>query len=144
MPWWAVISTTAIIFSEVYPVSTCANCSVYKLHTGGLSQIAIDTHRLVLFSKTGCQFKFLHSGHPNNFSPHLSIRCRRYGTRCNRPDKRFLEIPQFYPWLYTNKNNHFGHSFAFDAPTLWNDFPDDVHSASTLACFRKKIKIVSL
>ena len=37
------------------------------------------------------------------------------------------------------KKNHFGHSFAFDAPTLWNDLPDDVRSAPTLACFRKKI-----
>ena len=42
--------------------------------------------------------------------------------------------------LYTNKKNHFGHRFAFDAPTLWNDLPDDVRSAPILACFRKKLK----
>ena len=42
--------------------------------------------------------------------------------------------------LYTNKKKHFGHSFAFDALTLWNDSPDDVRSAPTLACFRKKLK----
>ena len=60
MPWSAAISTSATLFSEVYPVSTCANCSVFKIHLGGLSQIAIDTHRLVLFSKNsiGSQLNF--------------------------------------------------------------------------------------
>ena len=42
--------------------------------------------------------------------------------------------------LYINKKTHFGHSFAFDAPTVWNDLPDDVCSARILACFRKKLK----
>ena len=48
---------------------------------------------------------------------------------------RFLNFTH----LYTNKKT-LGHSFAFDAPTLWNDLPDDVCSAPTLACFRKKLK----
>ena len=51
----------------------------------------------------------------------------------------FLEVPQFYPSVHKLKK-HFGHSFAFDAPTLWNDMPDDVRSAPYLACFRKKLK----
>ena len=42
--------------------------------------------------------------------------------------------------ISTQIQNHFGYSFAFDAPTLWNDLPDDVRSAPTLACFRKKLK----
>ena len=46
--------------------------------------------------------------------------------------------------LYINKKNHFGHSFAFDAPMVWNDIPDEVRSASTLACFRKRLKIVNI
>ena len=41
--------------------------------------------------------------------------------------------------LYTNKKT-LCHSFTFDAPTLLNDLPDDVRSAPTLACFRKKLK----
>ena len=48
----AVLAANATIFSEVYPVSTCVNCSVHKIHAGGSSQIAVDTHGLVLFSKT--------------------------------------------------------------------------------------------
>ena len=41
---------------------------------------------------------------------------------------------------YTNPKEHFGQSLAFDGPTLWNDLPDDVHSALNLACFKKKLK----
>ena len=92
-----------------------------------------------IFKTATLVYKFLHSGHPNYFSSHLSIHCGRYGKIYNCPDKRFLEAPQFYPSVYKSKKR-FGHSFAFDAPTLWNDLPDDVNSAQTLACFRKKLK----
>ena len=34
----------------------------------------------------------------------ISIRYGRYGTRYNRPDKRFLEVPQFYPSVDKSKN----------------------------------------
>ena len=43
-----------------------------------------------------------------------------------------------------HSKNHFGHSLAFDAPTVWNHLPDEVRSAPTLACFRKRLKIISL
>ena len=33
--------------------------------------------------------------------------------------------------------------FAFDAPMVWNDLPDEVHSAPTLTYFRKA-KFISL
>ena len=42
--------------------------------------------------------------------------------------------------MYITKKKTLGHSFAFDAPTIWNDLPDEVRSAPTLACFRKRIK----
>ena len=97
-----------------------------------------------IFKTATLVYNFLHSGHPNYFSPHLSIRCGRYGTRYNRTDKRFLEVPQYYPSVHQSKK-HFSHSFSFDAPTLWYALPDDVHSATTLAGFRKKkTKILSL
>ena len=35
---------------------------------------------------------------------------------------------------------HFGHSFAFEAPKIWNELPDDVRSATSVASFRKKLK----
>ena len=50
-------------------------------------------------------------------------------------------VAQFSPSVHkSKKKKHFGHSFAFDAPTLWNDLPDDVCFAPNLACFRKKLK----
>ena len=72
----------------------------------------------------------------------------RIVTNCNKymraspilkPDKRFLEVPQFCPSVHKSKN-HFGHSFAFDAPTVWNHLPNEVRSAPTLTCFRKRLK----
>ena len=33
---------------------------------------------------------------------------------------------------------HFGQSFAFDAPKIWNEPPNDVRSATSVASFRKK------
>ena len=45
------------------------------------------------------------------FVSNLSICCGRYGT---------LDIPQFYPSEHKSQK-HLGHSFAFDAVTLWND-----------------------
>ena len=129
--WSAVVSTTATLFPEVYLVSLCANCSVFKIHK--LSQI--DTHGLVLFSKNsfGCQlnfgvflkqtfcfFKFLHSGHPIYFSPHLTIRHGRYCTRYIHPDRRFLNSTH----LYLNKK--------------YFHLPDDVCSATSLAYFGEK------
>ena len=51
-----------------------------------------------------------------------------YGTKYNCPDKRFLEVPQFFPSVI-NPKTLFGNSFAFDAPTVWNDLPDEGYSA---------------
>ena len=86
-------------------------------------------------------YKFLHSGQPSYFAPLLSSHCGRHSTRYNCPDKRILEVPQFCPSVHKLKKKIFGHSFAFDAPTVWNDLPDEVSSAPTLACFRKRLKL---
>ena len=36
--------------------------------------------------------------------------------------------------------NHKDHSFAFVAPMLWNNLPDEVGSAPTITSFKKKLK----
>ena len=48
-------------------------------------------------------------------------------------------------WRFLNSvhlyiNPKIGHSFAFDAPTVWNHLPNEVRSAPTLTCFRKRLK----
>ena len=35
---------------------------------------------------------------------------------------------------------HLRHSFAFDAPKIWNELPNDVRCATSVASFRKKLK----
>ena len=34
----------------------------------------------------------------------------------------------------------FGFSFAFNALTVWNSLPEDIHASPTIASFRKKLK----
>ena len=116
------------------------NCNRYSQATCILKKLCwLQVEFQCIFKTATLVDKFLYSGHPSYFSPHLSIHCGRYGTRSNHPDKRFMEVPQYYPSVHKSKK-HFSHSFAFDAPTLWNDLPDHVHSAPNLACFRKKLK----
>ena len=49
-----------------------------------------------------------------------------------------LRSPHFAS-IYKSKKQ-FGLSFAYDAPIIWNDLPDDVRSAKSLSSFRKKLK----
>ena len=69
-------------------------------------------------------YKFLHSGHPKYFELFLKPRHSVYRTRRSQSDGVLLEVPHC----------------AYDAPRIWNDLPDDVHSAKSLSSFRKKLK----
>ena len=69
--------------------------------------------------KYGCMFKtatlvykFLHSGSPSYFQPFLSLRSCSYSTRRSHPDH----------------------------PKISNELLHDVHSAASVASFRKKLK----
>ena len=37
-------------------------------------------------------------------------------------DEKFLDVLEFYLSVHTSQK-HFGHSFAFDALTVWNELP---------------------
>ena len=109
------------------------NCNKYTRASPILKRLHwLPVESRCIFKTATLVYKFLHSGHPSYFGPLLPTRCGRYSTRYNHPDKRFLEVPQFCPSVHKSKN-HFGHSFAFDAPTVWNHLP-------TLTCFRKRLK----
>ena len=96
---------------------TVTNCMRYSRPSPILRKLHwLQVEFCFIFKIATLIYKFLHSGHPNYFSPLLSIHCGTCGTR------------------------YFGHSFAFDSPTAWNDLPDAVCSATTLACFRKNLK----
>ena len=83
-------------------------------------------------------YKFLHSGHPKYFEPFFKPRHSMYRTRRSQSQGVLLEVPHFAS-IYKSKK-HFGLSFAYDAPIIWNDLPNDVRSAKFLTSFRKKLK----
>ena len=84
-------------------------------------------------------YKFLNCGQPRYFAPFLKPRQSVYNTRKSQADGVFLEIPHFTTSLYKS-SKHFNLSFAYDAPKIWNDLPDDVRSATSLHSFRRKLK----
>ena len=72
------------------------NCNRYSRVSPILkNSIGCQLNFWCIFKTATLVYKFLHSNHPNYFSPHLSIHCRRYGTRYNGP-----EVPQFYPSVH--------------------------------------------
>ena len=54
-------------------------------------------------------------------------------------DSIILNVPQYQPSIYKS-TKQFGLSFAYDAPKIWNELPDNVSSATSIASFRKKLK----
>ena len=91
-----------------------------------------------IFKTAMLVYKFLHSGNPKYFEPFLIPRHSAYNTRRSQSDGIFLEVPHFASVFKSRK--HFGLSFAYDAPMIWNDLPDEVRSANSLASFRSKLK----
>ena len=111
-----------------------------------ISQIAIDTHRLVLFSKNSIGFGvfskqplWLISFFTVVTQAISALICLFVVEGMAQDTTTQIRGSSILP-ICTQIKKHFGHSFAFDAPTLWNDLPDDVCSAPTLACLRKKLK----
>ena len=119
-------------------VTNCNKCTQASPILKQLHWLSVELR--CIFKTATLVYKFLQIGHPSYYGPLLSTHCGRYSTRYNHPEKRFLEVPQFCPSVHKSKS-HFGHSFAFDAATVWNHLPDEVHSAPTLACFRKRLKL---
>ena len=106
----------------------------------------VTNHRKYAHVKYRCMFKtatlvykFLHSGSPSYFQPFLSLSSCSYSTRRSHPDHQYLTVPPFCSSVFKSVK-HFDHSFAFDAPKLWNELPHEVHSAASVASFRKKLK----
>ena len=150
MLWLVVVWTIVTLCSEVCPVSISTNCKVFRTPLLVLLQIIESMLMLHPFyrNSTGCRcifktailvYTFLHSGSPSYFEPFLSFNSCPYSTRHSHPDRQYLTVPPFHSSVFKSAK-HFGHSFAFDAPKIWNDLPQDVRSATSVASFRKKLK----
>ena len=85
------------------------------------------------------KFKFIHTGFPKYFAPHLSTYRTTYNTRRSQSVANFLNVPKFQSTIH-KYTKQFGFSFAFDAPTVWNSLPEDICASPTMASFRKKLK----
>ena len=92
-----------------------------------------------IFKTATLVYKFLHSGSPSYFEPFLSFGSCPYSTRHSHPDRQYLTVPPFHSSVFKSAK-HFSHSLAFDAPKIWNDLPQDVRGATSVASFRKKLK----
>ena len=57
-----------------------------------------------------------------------------------RQIKSYWRFPNSADLNINLKKKHFSNSFAFDAPIVWNDVLDDVHSSPTLVCLKKMLK----
>ena len=84
-------------------------------------------------------YKFIHTGFPKYFTPHLSTYHTTYNTRRSQSVANFLNVPKFQPTIHKS-TKQFGFSFAFDAPTVWNSLPEDIRASPTITSFRKKLK----
>ena len=93
---------------------------------------------LPIFKTAGLVYKLIHSGNPKYFKPFLIPRHTAYNTRQSQSDGMFLEVLHFTSVFKSQK--HFGLSFAYDAPMIWNDLPNEVCSANSLASLRLKLK----
>ena len=60
-------------------------------------------------------------------------------TFASQSDSVVHEISQFVTSVHKS-TKHFGLSFAYDAPKIWNDLPDDVRSASSANIVKKRLK----
>ena len=92
-----------------------------------------------MFKTATLLYKFLHSGSPSYFQPFLSLSSCSKRTRRSHPDHQYLSVPPFRSSVFESVQ-HSDHSFAFDAPKIWNELPHDVCSAASVASFRKKLK----
>ena len=69
----------------------------------------------------------------------LSLNNCSYSTRHSHPDCQYLGVPAIHPSVFKSVKR-FGHSFAFDAPKIWNELPYDVHCTTSVTSLRKKLK----
>ena len=83
-----------------------------------------------IFKTAVLVYKFLHWGNPKYFESFLIPRHSAYNTRRSQSD---------FASVFKSQKN-FGLSFAYDAPMIWNDFPDVVRSATSFASSRSRLK----
>ena len=82
-------------------------------------------------------YKFPQCGYPKYFEPFLIPIHSVYNIHRNHAHSVLLEVPHFASSVYKS-TMHFGLSFAYYAPKIWNDLLDNIRSPTYLYSFGKK------
>ena len=125
----ARIVTNTTKYSHITPVRKILHC--------------LPVEHCSIFKTALLVYKFLHFGYSKYFAPFLKPRQSVYNTHKSQADGVFLEVPHFATSIYKS-SKHFGLSFAYDAPKIWNDLPDDVRLSTSLHSFQKEAQNQSL
>ena len=154
MHLWGVDLTTVTPCLGVYLFLTYASYNAFKTvwpelfvephvfsHTTPLRKALhwLPIRHRCIFKTALLVYKYLHTNCPKYFSPFLKVRQCAYHTRLSQSDGIILHVSQYQPSIYKS-TKQFGLSFAYDVPKIWNELPDDVRSATSIASFRKKLK----
>ena len=115
-----------------------SNTSRYTSITPVLKKLHwLPVEQRTVFKTATLVYKYLHTGFPRYFAPYLSSYSSSYRTRRSQSGGNFLVIPKFCPSFHKSVK-HFGNSFAFDAPTVWNALPDEIRASPSLVSFRRR------
>ena len=149
---WAVGFTTVTPCLGVYLLLTYTSYNAFKMslarivcrttclsHTTPLRKALhwLPLRHCCIFKTALLVYKYVHTNCPKYFSLFLKVRQCAYNTRLSQSDGIILHLPQYQPSIYKS-TKQFGLSFAYDAPKIWNELPDNVRSATSIASFRKK------
>ena len=154
MLWSEVILINVPLCSEVSQLLICTNFNVFRTVLPELWPTPPRIHTSLQLEKhyIGCRLHTVQSlrlpclyinsytvvtGNPKYFEPFLTPR-HSGNTRQSQSDGMFLEVPYFASVFKSRK--HFGLSFTYDTPMIWNDLPNDVRSANSLVSFRSMLK----
>ena len=129
-----------LTFALLVQLELYLNTSRYTSITPVLKKLHwLPVEQRTVFKTPTLVYKFLHTGFPRYFAPHLSSYSSSYSTRLSQSGGNFLVIPKFYPSVHKSVKQ-FGNSFAFDAPTVWNPLPDAIRASPFSASFLKQLK----
>ena len=99
----------------------------------------LPVHHRHMFKTATLLYKSLHSSSPSYFVPPLSLSSCSYSARHSHLDHQYLTIPPFQSPLYKSVK-HFGYSFASVVPKIWNDLPNYIHIATSIASIGLKVQ----
>ena len=155
MLWFEVNLTTVIQCLEVSQLLIFVSCNMFKIVWLELSPTPPSTHTSLLSGRfsIGCLLNTVaYSRLPYWCTSSYIVVIQNILHLFLNPDKVcithakakliyivFLEVPHFATSIYKS-SKHFGLSFAYEAPKIWNDLPDDVRLAASLYSFRRKFK----